>query len=402
MVPAAPLGATLEAFPASAVVSEAPNVRFTKIGSYHLQDSTRSEQSSDKKDFLRDKPFKLTAPTKVCLSITSKCNLDCKHCLAKSGQADQDLSTRDIFRVIEELAAEKVFFVSLFGGEPFIRPDILEIVEHLSHFPIGISINTNATLIDDELAERLSKFKISYVVSLDGSSAETVDGIRGKGVFDKTLRGLRALRKQGSKVLISTTVLSQNYHDLGKIAALGKDLGVMGVRFNTVFFINNAECYLDDILLTPQHYLYLYGEFENLKKDYGKFVSGSLLQLMESVKSINENGRPVTSGERELTVQPCGAAVNQCAIKPDGEVLPCVLLWNTPAGNLVQKPFKEIWDTSKTLDEFRMPFTLTEKELADCISCKYRQVCYTGHRCTPYFIPGGIGNKKLFCIKQWL
>ena len=49
-----------------------------------------------------------------------------------------------------------------------------------------------------------------------------------------------------------------------------------------------------------------------------------------------------------------------------------------------------------------MPFTLTEKEIAECIFCKYRHVCYTGHRCTPYFIPGGIGNKKLFCIKHWM
>jgi radical SAM protein with 4Fe4S-binding SPASM domain len=377
-------------------------VRSTKIGSDILQDSTVAEQCSEKPDGVIDKPFKLSAPTKVCLSITSRCNLDCKHCLAKSDQADTDLSTRDIFRIIDDLAAEKVFFVSLFGGEPFIRPDLLEIVEYLSHFPIGISINTNATLIDDDLAERLSKYRISYVVSLDGSTADVVDGIRGKGVFDKTMRGLRALRKYGSKVLISTTVLSQNYHDLGRIAALGKELGVMGVRFNTVFFINNAECYLDDILLTREHYQYLYGEFENLKEEYGKFISGSLLQLLDSVKLIKENGLPADCDERELTIQPCGAAVNQCAIKPDGEVLPCVLLWNTPGGNVLHKPFKEIWDTSETLEEFRKAFTLSEKEIADCMSCSYRHVCYTGHRCIPYYIPGGIDNKKLFCIKQWL
>ncbi|MHC1696896.1 MAG: radical SAM protein [Geobacteraceae bacterium] len=351
---------------------------------------------------MTDKPFKLSAPTKVCLSITSKCNLDCKHCLAKSEQAATDLSTRDIFRIIDDLAAAKVFFVSLFGGEPFIRKDILEIVEYLARFPIGIAINTNATLIDEKLAERLSRFRVSYVVSLDGSSAEIVDSIRGQGVFDKTLRGLRALRKHGSKVLISTTVLSQNYHDLAKIAALGKELGVMGVRFNTVFYINNAECYLDDILLTADHYRYLYGEFENLKKDHGNFVSGSLLQLMESLKLIKENGPPAAGDEKTLTVHPCGAAVNQCAIKPDGEVLPCVLLWNTPAGNVLHKPFKEIWDSSATLDEFRKAFTLTEEKIAECLFCPYRHVCYTGHRCIPYFIPGGIGNKKLFCIKQWL
>lgn len=348
------------------------------------------------------KPMKLSAPTKVCLSVTSKCNLDCRHCLAKSGESGEDLSTRDLFRIIEELAAEKVFFVSLFGGEPFTREDLPDIVAFLSRFPIGISINTNATLIDDDLAHRLAKYRISYVVSLDGSSADAVDGIRGKGVFDRTLRGITALRKHGAKVLVSTTVMSHNYRDLGNIAALGKELGAMGVRINTVFFINNAECYLDDILLTPEQYSYLYDTFEDLKKTYGKFLSGSLLQLMESVKAIQENGLPVSLDLAEIPVDPCGAGVNQCAVRPDGEVLPCVLLWNTPSGNLRHKPFKEIWDASGTLDEFRTAFTLTETDVGECISCHYRYICYTGHRCSPYYLPGGIGNRKLFCVKPWM
>ncbi|MEI6424130.1 MAG: SPASM domain-containing protein, partial [Lentisphaerota bacterium] len=141
---------------------------------------------------------------------------------------------------------------------------------------------------------------------------------------------------------------------------------------------------------------------EDLKKEFGSFVSGSLLQLMESVKAINENEVPASNDEKTITVQPCGAAVNQCAIRPDGDVLPCVLLYNTPSGNVLHTPFKEIWDHSDTLNQFRSDFTLTEKEIGTCISCKYSPVCYTGHRCSPYFIPGGINNKKLFCIKNWM
>jgi radical SAM protein with 4Fe4S-binding SPASM domain len=346
--------------------------------------------------------MRLSAPTKVCLSVTSNCNLDCRHCLAKAGHNGKDLSTRELFSIIEELAAEKVFFVSLFGGEPFTRKDLPDIVEFLSRFPIGISINTNGTLIDDELARRLSSYRVSYVVSLDGSSAEAVDGIRGNGVFDMTLRGIRALRNHDAKVLISTTVMSHNHRDLANIAALGKELGVMGVRINTVFFINNAECYLEEILLTPAQYAYLYETFEELKRSFGGFLSGSLFQLMESVKSIREDGLPESLDLSEIRVEPCGAGVNQCAIRPDGEVLPCVLLWNTPSGNLRQRPFKDIWDNSGMLDEFRRSFTLTGSDVGECITCNYRYICYTGHRCSPYFIPGGIGNRKLFCIKPWM
>jgi hypothetical protein len=54
------------------------------------------------------------------------------------------------------------------------------------------------------------------------------------------------------------------------------------------------------------------------------------------------------------------------------------------------------------LDEFRSSFTLTGKEVGECMTCSYRYICYTGHRCSPYFIPGGIGNRKLFCIRLWM
>lgn len=367
-----------------------------------MHKSKQSIQFSEECGTSPARPMKLSAPTKVCLSVTSNCNLDCRHCLAKAGQNGKDLTTRELFRIIDELAAEKVFFVSLFGGEPFTRKDLPDIVEYLSRFPIGISINTNATLIDDELALRLSRYRVSYVVSLDGSSAEAVDGIRGKGVFDQTLRGIRALRTHDAKVLISTTVMSHNHRDLANIAALGKELGVMGVRINTVFFINNAECYLDDILLTPEQYAYLYDTFQDLKRAYGSFLSGSLFQLMESVRSIHQDGLPEALNLAEIPVDPCGAGVNQCAIRPDGEVLPCVLLWNTPSGNLRGRPFKDVWDNSGMLDEFRRSFKLTGQEVAECIACNYRYICYTGHRCTPYFIPGGIGNRRLFCIRLWM
>lgn len=367
-----------------------------------MHKSKQSIPFSEECDNSPARPMKLSAPTKVCLSITSNCNLDCRHCLAKAGQNGKDLTTRELFRIIDELAAEKVFFVSLFGGEPFTREDLPDIVAYLARFPIGISINTNATLIDDELARRLSRYRVSYVVSLDGSSAEAVDSIRGKGVFDQTVRGICALRSQDAKVLISTTVMSHNHRDLAEIAALGKELGVMGVRINTVFFINNAECYLDDILLTPEHYAHLYDTFQDLKRTCGSFLSGSLFQLMESVKSIHEDGLPEAMNLPEITVDPCGAGVNQCAIRPDGEVLPCVLLWNTPSGNLRHSPFKDIWDNSGMLDGFRSSFTLTGNEVGECMTCSYRYICYTGHRCSPYFIPGGIGNRKLFCIKLWM
>ncbi|MEN6439007.1 MAG: radical SAM protein [Syntrophobacter sp.] len=343
---------------------------------------------------------RLSAPTNVCLCVTSECNLNCRHCFARSTSSREDLSSAGISGIIRDLAARKVFFVSLFGGEPFIRGDIINIIALLSTFPIGISINTNATLIDDHLAKALADYKVSFVVSLDGSSAEIVDRIRGRGVFEKTLGGIRALRKYNHDILISTTVMSHNYDNLFEIAALGKEAGAVGVRFNNVFYINNAECYLKDIFLTPGQNLELYDTCEELKARYGGFVSGSSLQTMDLIRAVRRNEIPCDGAP--IQVPPCGAGIDKCAIKPDGEVTPCEVLWNTTAGNVRDKPFGEIWADSPVLNEFRASLCLSDLEIGDCISCRYRFICFTGHRCVPYFSAGGIGNRDLYCIKTWM
>lgn len=343
---------------------------------------------------------RLSAPTNVCLCVTSKCNLNCRHCFAKSQTSEKDRSFADISRVIRELAEEKVFFVALFGGEPFLRADILDIVAFLSTFPIGITINTNGTLIDESLSKALADFKVSFVVSLDGASADIVDEIRGKGVFDRTIRGIEALGKHGHKFLISTTVMSPNCGNLADIASLGRDIGALGVRFNNVFYINNAECYLDRIVLAPEQHRCLFELSEDLKAKYGGFVSGSLLDTMDLIREVRQNGGPRPAGPIE--VHPCGGAINKCAIKPDGEVIPCEVLWNTPSGNVFQKPFKEVWAHSPVLEEFRTDFSLDEKDIGECMECRYVSICYTGHRCMPYFSHGGMKNRELFCIRKWM
>lgn len=292
------------------------------------------------------------------------------------------------------------FFVSLFGGEPFLRDDIINIIALLSTFPIGISVNTNATLIDNHLAGTLADYKVSFVVSLDGSSADIVDKIRGKGVFEKTLKGIQALRKHNHDILISTTVMSHNYGNLFELAALGREVGAVGVRFNNVFFINNAECYLKDIFLAPAQNLELFAACEELKARYGGFVSGSALQTMDLIRAVQRNEIPCDGAP--IHVSPCGAGINKCAIKPDGEVTPCEVLWNTNAGNVRDKSFGEIWADSPVREDFRTTLSLGEREIGDCISCRYRYICFTGHRCVPYFSAGGIGNRDLYCIKTWM
>ncbi|MCF8079084.1 MAG: radical SAM protein [Desulfobacterales bacterium] len=311
-----------------------------------------------------------------------------------------DFTLEEIKRIVKEVARLKIFSVAVFGGEPFIRSDIFDILNEISSYPINLTINTNGTLIDEKIAEKLAPYRAGFTISLDGSRPSVVEKIRGKGVFEKTLRAIELLTKLKKPVLISTTVMGFNYLDIPAIAELGKELGVNGVRFNHLFYINNAECYMDSLAISANQAVDIVSMLEDLEGRYGGFISGSFLQAMQFIKEIKEGRKPeVFEPSERLAITPCGAGKTKCAIKPNGEVIPCELLWNTPAGNLRENSLAEIWRESPVMNQFRETFYLTEKEIGNCIRCEYRFICYTGHRCNPYYGPGGIVNKRLFCMK---
>ena len=165
-------------------------------------------------------------PDSVCFGITSKCNLNCKHCLNRDlpgSGPDMDLS--ELEGVIDQMGRGGTKSLSLFGGEPLCHPDFKKIVEHINRYPINISINTNASLVNKEAARWLKAHKIAgAVVSFDGSSADIMDGMRGKGAFEKCLAGIEAMRSEGMPVLLSVTLTKLNYEDARAMALLGRKI----------------------------------------------------------------------------------------------------------------------------------------------------------------------------------
>jgi MoaA/NifB/PqqE/SkfB family radical SAM enzyme len=98
----------------------------------------------------------LSAPVNVTWEVTFKCNLSCVHCLSDSGPKRQgELTTEECLRVIDDLSDLKVFQFNIGGGEPFMRPDFLDIMDYAHEKGMVTCISTNGTLIDEETARRL-------------------------------------------------------------------------------------------------------------------------------------------------------------------------------------------------------------------------------------------------------
>ena len=125
----------------------------------------------------------LDAPICLTWELTYACNLACVHCLSSSGRRDpRELTTAEAKAVLDELHDLQVFYINIGGGEPMIRRDFFEIVEHSIARDIGVKFSTNGAFITDDAARRLAAMDyLDIQISLDGLDAATNDPVRGEG-----------------------------------------------------------------------------------------------------------------------------------------------------------------------------------------------------------------------------
>ena len=135
----------------------------------------------------------------VVWNCTRRCNLACLHCYSDSN-ADRhpELTTEEglaLLRDIAEFGAPAVLFS---GGEPLVRPDLFTLIGAARELGLPVTLSSNGTMITQRRAQRLADLGVRYAgISIDGIGA-THDHFRGKrGAFERTLKGIRALREEG-------------------------------------------------------------------------------------------------------------------------------------------------------------------------------------------------------------
>lgn len=127
--------------------------------------------------------------------ITYKCNLNCKHCMNGNllGNIHDELTTNEVVSVINKLSKINVEYIQLLGGEPTARNDFLEIAQHFNNKKIFFGFNTNGLKFnDDKILREISKNRYlkNITFSIEGPTAAINDTIRGKNVFDITVKNL--------------------------------------------------------------------------------------------------------------------------------------------------------------------------------------------------------------------
>jgi len=315
--------------------------------------------------------IKFGIPIYAVFDITNRCNLSCLHCY--SSEQREELTTTDVYHVLDKLSTAGVGMIDFGGGEPLLRTDIFDILTYSKHLGLYTSISTNGILLDENCVKRLKILNIDHVcISLDGAKPETHDHIRNKkGTYEKTISGIKNCVNAGITTQISTVFMNSNINELGDMYTLLESLHVDGwYIYDFVPAGRGKE--LQQEVLTPEQRKRLFEYLQDI-------APSSKITLKPYPYLITINSACGTDtyfykkyGRLTEFFKGCLSARWVCHVSSNGDVHPCHLLPHT-LGNLTQETFEDIWfnKNNPVLKELRDRRLLK----GTCGKCTYRDVC---------------------------
>lgn len=361
--------------------------------------------------------------------VTGLCNLNCRHCCMESpSRRYGQLPFAEMARFVEQFEQANVVMVSLSGGEPFFRKDILDIMALLAEKKLLLSrIYTNGLLICEEHLQGIVKlgFRPSFQVSYDGIG--THDWMRGtEGIEQRTIDAIRRLCDARFSVIVSTSIDRVNVGRLMKTYDLMKALAVHSWRISSPQKAGNWRRSITETLLNEeaQAYQAILSQWLKDGKPFelqlsGFFRSGPTLkdelQISDglSIPSARSKSPPVShrvkrksNGQEDVKYTPesfdCGACHEQLNLLPDGTLLPCPGYTDTHIKkrfpNLLREDLTNVWAKSFLRDIAEMK----KKDLLpwnpECVDCEHFKECGMGCRASALTETGDLMSKDpLMC-----
>lgn len=321
----------------------------------------------------------------VIWNLIRRCNLTCKHCYALSADHDYpgELSSAEVFTVMDDLRTFRVPVLILSGGEPLLRADIFEIAQRAKEMGFYVGLSTNGTLIDAPMADRITAQGFDYVgISIDGMR-EVHDRFRRKaGAFDASLGAVRLLRERGVKVGLRYTMTDMNASDLPALMQLQEDEGVDKFYFSHLNYAGR-------------------GNIHRARDARFAATRAALDRLFDTAWNAARQGRPleyVTGNndadavyllhwvarhlphwhdalrERLRAWGGNASGLHVANIDNLGHVHPDTMWWHHDLGDVRKRPFSQIWpDTSDPLMAGlkRQPRPVTGR----CGACAHLDIC---------------------------
>ena len=287
----------------------------------------------------------------------------CAHCYRDAGcKAEEELSTTEAKELLNQIARAGFKTMIFSGGEPLMRSDILELVEHATRLKLIAVFGTNGTLITRQMAHDLKVAGAKGMgISLDSLDADKHDKFRSfAGAWQGAVDGMINCREAGLPFQIHTTVMDWNQHELEGLTDFAVDIGARAHHFFFLVPTGRAKTIEEESLRAEG--------YENV-----------LTRIMRKQQTVSIELKPTCApqfiriadqlGMKIRFKRGCLAGLSYCIISPRGKVQPCAYL-NMELGDVRKIPFDELWKSNEVLKTLR-----TLDYSGNCGVCKYKNKC---------------------------
>jgi MoaA/NifB/PqqE/SkfB family radical SAM enzyme len=300
---------------------------------------------------------RMHSPSSVEIEITNKCFRHCSYCAYESGPSprigqEHELSTEQWMGVLSELEREGVMALEFTGGDPFVRHDAIELLQHASQLGLLLWINSDLSILNERHIEGLAALDnlVAVQTSLDGATTASCDLTRGRGGFKTLLRQLDVLHAAGLPVSVGATIHRHNAGEVSAIAELAAEKGADRLYIGPMYAAGRAAA-LNDLVVTSELW-------DSAVAQYAHAIRSGVIapadvrwhelaaDYQEGVNPVAEQLHLTSRGTRGLRIDPLGSAYVSAKLRQ----------WHPrfwTIGNVLQFGVGTIWRESKLLDELR-------------------------------------------------
>lgn len=300
------------------------------------------------------------------LYITQRCNMKCRHCWV---EADPSAQTDEVdcgvyIGTLQKLTGLGLRHVKITGGEPFVRKnDAFRLLDWCSERDIGVSIETNGTLLSDHDLDTLAEHKCAVSVSLDYPSANDFDDFRrSPGAFDRVIRTIRRLVAHGKPVVVLCTVVRNNLELMTELARFVIEDLHASIKFSPCAAMGRAATELNDMLLGPGEILTMCDRLLSLSEQYPGKIACILPFALVPPTKLDVIGIGICEISRVI------------GILPNGDVSICGMGLTQPGtilGNITRDDIVNLWLTNPVLKELRERSRRFEGVCGKCLFERY-------------------------------
>lgn len=315
------------------------------------------------------------APITGLWAITPKCNLKCVYCFPEINNLRHDhveLALEQLQTIAKQIVESRLFQLTISGGEAFLCPHLWRIIPILHAADIKLTIITNGTSINTDIVKKLQRYQLITGVSLDAPNERINSITRGKGVFNKTLEGIRLLIKNKIPTVALVTITKFNFPTLEQHVEFLSDLGIKDITLQDLRPFGNKKNYTNYKLTNSQEMI-LYYTIKKILQNH-RDISFNLSELFifpRKERKIPANGK----------IMQCPAGDNFAYIDYDGNMYPCTNLPQIKLGNLLKDGnIMDLWQNSTGIKKLRSLKTEKIIKIHECSNCSMVEYCDGGCR----------------------